>query len=221
MIITEKKDLKEILPLIEGHKLFVIGCDICAKLCHTGGEKEVGEYCEFLQEKGFEILGKVQLDGVCNELLTRKFIKDNQEILNKVDTVIMASCGNGTQVFRDLFTSAKIIPVTNTMFLGSLVNHHKFRERCSMCGECLLGLTEGICPHTECPKGILNGPCGGSENGKCEVDRDRECAWYRIYTRLKERGKEGKLNNIFPPANHTIDTKPRKISDRKNEHIKK
>lgn len=211
MIITEKKDLNDVLSLIDGKKLFLIGCDVCAKLCHTGGEKEVAEYECFFKEHDFEIIGKAQLDGVCNELLTRKFIKDNSDLLNEADTIIMASCGNGTQVFRDLFTSVEVIPVTNTMFLGSLVTHHKFRERCSMCGECLLGKTEGICPHTECPKGILNGPCGGSEDGKCEVDKDRECAWYRIYTRLKEHGKENRLLDIFPPANHTVDTKPRKI----------
>ncbi|MDD2715497.1 MAG: methylenetetrahydrofolate reductase C-terminal domain-containing protein [Candidatus Wallbacteria bacterium] len=214
MIITRPKDCSEIIVHIEGKKLALIGCDVCAKLCHTGGEEEVKGYAEFYAGLGYQIVTCAQVEGVCNELLTGKFVRSNK-LLGQAETILLASCGNGVQVLKDFLPGKNVLPILDTLFLGSLKNHHLFQERCSLCGNCILGRTEGICPLTQCAKFILNGPCGGSMNGKCEVDPGKDCAWYQIYERMKNRGKEHLLEGIFLPTNHSEELIPRKLNTRK------
>ncbi|MDD5089364.1 MAG: methylenetetrahydrofolate reductase C-terminal domain-containing protein [Candidatus Wallbacteria bacterium] len=211
MIVTTAKKLEEIIVHIDGKKVFLIGCDICAKLCRTGGDEQIAQYAEIMRELGFTVVGERQIEGVCNELLVRKFMRDNQTVLSSADTFLIASCGNGVQVFKDFVPEKTVLPLLNTLFLGSMKTHRQFQERCYMCGDCVVGITEGICPKTQCAKFINNGPCGGSINGRCEVDPDRECAWYRIYERMRERGREHLLDGIFLPTNHSQDLIPRKM----------
>ena len=69
---------------------------------------------------------------------------------------------------------------------------------CRMCGNCLLQETAFICP-MECPKGMRNGPCGGSTPEYCYVDKSRPCIWYRIYERSYRMGRQEKLLEVLPP----------------------
>lgn len=69
---------------------------------------------------------------------------------------------------------------------------------CRMCGNCLLQETAFICP-MECPKGVRNGPCGGSTPEQCYVDPTRPCMWYRIYDRAFRMGREEMLLEVLPP----------------------
>ena len=69
---------------------------------------------------------------------------------------------------------------------------------CRMCGNCLLQETALICP-MECPKGLRNGPCGGSTSERCYVDETRPCIWYKIYERSFQLGREELLLEVLPP----------------------
>jgi methylenetetrahydrofolate reductase (NADPH) len=51
----------------------------------------------------------------------------------------------------------------------------------------------------ECPKGLRNGPCGGSTSEYCYVDESRPCVWYKIYERSFEWGREDVLLEVLPP----------------------
>ena len=86
-----------------------------------------------------------------------------------------------------------------------------FYEKCSLCGECVLGITAGICPITLCAKSLLNGPCGGMDKGKCEVDKDKDCAWVLIYKEMEKRNKLNALKEIQKPKDFKKSGKPHKL----------
>jgi len=69
---------------------------------------------------------------------------------------------------------------------------------CRMCGNCLLQETALICP-MECPKGMRNGPCGGSTPEHCYVDETRSCIWYKIYEKAEMTGRTKQLLEVLPP----------------------
>jgi hypothetical protein len=101
--------------------------------------------------------------------------------------------------------------------MDTLVSGELAMEQCQECGECILNETGGICPVTKCAKGLLNGPCGGAENGKCEVDPQRDCAWILIYNRMKALGELDKLRRFMAPKDYSKMAKPRilKIKEKK------
>jgi len=127
------------------------------------------------------------------------------------------ACGLGVQSVIDNDRTGKaVLPACNTLFGAVVDSEGNFLEKCSLCGECVLGLTAGICPVTLCPKGLLNGPCGGMNQGKCEVDKDKDCAWVLIYKALEKRGKLDQMRKIQPPKDFKKNIKPRKIAAAKN-----
>ncbi|MCK4721978.1 MAG: methylenetetrahydrofolate reductase C-terminal domain-containing protein, partial [Dehalococcoidia bacterium] len=86
-------------------------------------------------------------------------------------------------------------------------------ERCAACGDCILEFTGGICPIARCPKSLLNGPCGGSANGKCEVDPEKDCAWDLIIKRLEKLGRLSVLEEIRPPRNFWQVARPGRVRE--------
>ena len=189
MIITKAKPFPEILQSLERDKvIFLVGCSECATVCKTGGEEEVKAMRDHLEDEGKVVSGWVILDPGCNLLEARKEFRKTKKEIAQADSLVVMSCGGGAQIAQE--ASSKVIhPTNNTLFLGTVKRFGQFQEYCSMCGECILDLTGGLCPVTRCPKGLLNGPCGGAKDEKCEVNPDNDCVWIEIYDRLKEIGR--------------------------------
>jgi ferredoxin len=202
MIVTKRRDLNKLKENIKGHKtIFLLGCSECAALCRTGGEPELKEMKEILEAEGKEVTGLIAVKSGCQVLGTKLELKPFKEAINKADCIIVMSCGAGTQTAAELFDNKPVYPANNTMFLGNMTRFQIFDERCSLCGECILDMTGGICPVTRCAKGLLNGPCGGSQAGKCEISPDMPCAWQLIIERLSKTGGIQRLEEIIPPKN--------------------
>ena len=212
MIATKQKDRTEILKYLENaEKVFIVGCGECATACKTGGEKEVKEMKAFLEAKGKVITGFVIPDAPCISSQTRTALGKNKDIIRESDTILVMACGLGAQCLKENLREYKSVHITNdTLFIGEIDREGNFLERCSACGECILELTGGICPVTRCPKGLMNGPCGGMDKGKCEVDKNLDCAWALIYNNLKEKGKQSLLKQYIPPKDYSKMQKPRK-----------
>lgn len=191
MIITEKKPAEELLAMLSGvRKVALVGCGNCAAACQTGGEKEVAEMKQFLEERGFEVVGTVLPDECCHKMLVKRDLRALKD--SGAEAVVGLACGDGVQTVADNI-QLPVYPANNTVFLGQVERVGIFHEYCRMCGDCVLGETGGICPVTRCAKSLANGPCGGQKNGKCEVCPDNDCAWILIYNRLQATGQAEKL----------------------------
>ncbi len=211
MIITKKKDTKDILDALKGAKsVFLFGCDTCAEQCSTGGQKELDEMKTLLTANGIEVKGSSLPEVACYRQYIVKEFKGHKEIAS-ADAMLVLACGAGARTVADVAPEAKpVIPALDSLYLATVERFGRFFEGCAMCGDCVLADTGGICPHTECPKGLLNGPCGGVANGMCEVNINEPCAWVRIYNRLKEQGRLHLMKKARPPKSHANNVKPRK-----------
>lgn len=191
MIITQKKPAEELLAMLSGvKKVALVGCGTCASACQTGGERELEDMKRFLEERGFEVVGTALPDECCHKLLVKR---DLRALKNSgAEAIVGLSCGDGVQTVADN-VDLPVYPANNTMFLGQVERVGIFHEYCRMCGDCVLGDTGGICPIARCAKSLVNGPCGGQKNGKCEVCPDNDCAWVLIYRRLEATGQTEKL----------------------------
>jgi ferredoxin len=213
MIITEKKPFLELLnSLKDFKKIFIIGCGECSTTCKTGGEKEVLELKEKLEAEGKEILGYAVPKAPCISAQIKQEFAKSIKSLKEAEVILVLSCGLGVQSVKDNNRfGQKVIPGCNSLFIGVVDKEGNFLEKCSLCGDCLLDLTEGICPLTLCPKGILNGPCGGMDKGKCEVDKEKDCAWVLIYKEMERRNKIYNFSKIQPPRDFSKKTQPKKL----------
>lgn len=212
MIISEKKPFEELLDYLkDSKKVIITGCSLCASTCKVGGEEEVLEMKTRLEENGKEVLGYKILDPSCSFLKTRKDLKSMKSELKEADAILSLSCGDGTQTVAKL-VDIPVYPGNNTMFIGEVERVGQYSEACRACGNCQLGWTGGICPVTLCAKGLLNGPCGGARDGKCEVNPENDCAWILIYNRLKELGQLDNLEELREPRDYQISSHPRKIN---------
>jgi hypothetical protein len=142
----------------------------------------------------------------------REFLEELDEKVKEVDAVLSLACGIGVQALAERFPTTPILPGLNTSFLGFPDEHGVWSETCSACGDCILDQTGGICPITRCTKGLLNGPCGGTNNGKCEVSPEKDCAWTLIYQRLEKQGKLDLMRQYYPPRNFQVVIRPGKIT---------
>jgi len=199
MIITKQKNFIELLRCIDSKPVFLIGCNECATLCHTGGKDEVLKLKEALVKKQIPVLGWVILEPACHLLNDKRMLKEYAKELSKSEKVLVLSCGNGVQTIAEILSEKEVIAGADTLFLGEISRLNEFDKRCMLCGECLLDNFEGFCPVARCPKSMLNGPCGGSTRGKCEISSEMECIWDRIYQELKKRGKLQVLDVIQKP----------------------
>jgi hypothetical protein len=165
----------------------------------------------FLSGEGFEVLGSSLVDETCYKQLVRKEFRSARGIKD-AEAIVVLACGAGVKtVAENADTLQVVLPALDTKFLASVERQGRFFEGCSMCGECVLAATAGICPHTDCPKALLNGPCGGVADGRCEVNTDNECAWVRIYERLKAQDRLQILKDISLPKDHSGSTRPRMV----------
>ena len=209
MIIQKQKSFEEILKSLEGEKkVFIFGCADCATACKTGGVPELADMKKKLEEKGFEVTGTYVLDTACLVGEVRQRGKELADKITAADSILVLACGTATQTVTD--TLEKLAhPGCESLFIGSVQRLGKYAEKCSACGECILEETGGICPVTRCSKGLMNGPCGGYRNGKCEVNPDQDCAWLLIYERLKARGKLDSIGTVRDAKSHATAGKAR------------
>lgn len=201
MIITKKKPLEEVLEMAQPYdRVFIIGCGTCSTSCQTGGENEVAEMADRLGEK---VIGTAIVEEPCDRRINRRDLKQSKEILKEADAVLVLSCGSGVQTLAD-FTGKVVLPGLDTCFIGEIERIGKYYDRCRACGDCILDETGGICPITRCAKALLNGPCGGQVEGKCEVgEYENDCAWVIIWKRLKEQDRLDKFMTFRPPRDYS------------------
>lgn len=211
MIITTSKPFEEVLKELEDEKsVFIVGCGLCSTTCETGGEPEVAAMKEKLEAEGKTVTGAIVYDEVCHELNTKRKFRENKEATEGADAFLVMCCGAGCQSVREA-TEKAVHPACDTVFLGNIARLGNFNEKCSLCGECVLEDFGAICPVTRCHKGILNGPCGGTDNGKCETDKDKDCAWTLIYNQLEKEGKLDNFRKIYGTKNWQASMKPGRV----------
>jgi len=213
MIVTESKPLEQVLKQTErDKKLFVLGCGGCADVCQTGVANSIGKLAEELVKSGKEITGSVVIDFLCNKVLAVSRLENYTREISKADAVLILSCGIGVQAVSKVIPKA-VHPALNTISMGGFPGVWPSTERCNECGDCVLSITGGICPVTACAKSLMNGSCGGSSKGECEVEKGRECGWAQIYDRLKSLGRLDNLKKFNTPRDYsrfTPDNKFRK-----------
>lgn len=212
MIISQKKPIDEVLEFLkDSKKVMLTGCSECATVCKVGGEEELQEMKELLEAEGKEVLASTVLSPACNYLNTRKDLRKFKDELNNMDAILSLACGDGTQTVAKV-ASIPVYPGTDTMFIGEIERMGVFEEACKACGQCELGWTASICPITKCAKGLINGPCGGAKDRKCEVNHENDCAWIAIFEKLKEQGKLENMMEMREPKNFQVSNNPRKIN---------
>ncbi len=214
MIITKQKELKEILKHVEGEKnIFLIGCGECSTTCKTGGEDDIKKMKDLLEKEGKHVTGYCVPGAPCIAAKVKLELAKNRKLIESSDAILVMACGLGIQSVKENMRIEKPIHVgCDTLFMGAIDSSGTFLEKCSACGDCVLELTGLICPITRCPKSLLNGPCGGQDKGKCEVDKNRDCTWILIYNELKKQNKLGLLKQIKPPKDYSKLTKPRQLA---------
>ncbi len=200
MIIAEGKPIKEILAMIAPYdRILVVGCKTCVTVCSAGGEKEVGILASALRlgrkaQGGSLDTKELTLERQCDVEYLEPLIQE----ADKYPAILSLACGAGVQFLAERFRKHPVLPGVNTQFIGVTQEQGVWTERCQMCGNCILDRTGGICPVARCSKSLLNGPCGGSKNGKCEIDSQVDCGWQLIYDRLKDLGQLEKLETVEP-----------------------
>jgi ferredoxin len=195
--ITAQKPFEEISEaLSEVERVYVVGCGTCATMCHTGGKSEVLDMKDRLEAAGKKVTGWMVIPIACDEL-TKDALAENAKDVAEADAILAMTCAFGAQTIT-LYTNKPVYPALNTLFVGKEETPGHFIEVCMQCGNCILAKTAGICPLVRCAKSLLNGPCGGSVKGKCEISPDIPCAWQMIYDRLAALGQLDKLEEIVP-----------------------
>ena len=221
MIVGEQKPIAEIKEIVTSYKkLLILGCGTCVKTCFAGGEDEVATLASSLrlvfkkEDQEIEI-EELTIERQCED----EFIQEGADAIARNDSVLSLACGAGVQAIARRFAKTPVLPGVNTTFIGVLESQGVFTEECSGCGNCELAVFGGVCPVTRCSKKLLNGPCGGSMDGKCEVNPDTACAWQLIIERLKVLGQLNNLRSYIPPKNWSSSNAggPRKLV--REDHI--
>jgi ferredoxin len=206
--ITKQKSMEEILEQLNGlESIFVVGCGTCTTMTHTGGIEEVIEMKSRLQEAGKMVTGVSVIPVACDDM-TEVNLRENQDMIQPAEAILAMPCALGVQKINS-YLNKPVIPALDTLFIGLEFRPGDFHEVCAQCGECIIGWTGGICPITACHKHLVNGPCGGTNNGKCEVDNEKDCAWTLIYERLKEQGRLDLMRRYHPIHNSQVIPRPR------------
>lgn len=215
---TIQKPIEEIIKFIKpGERLFVVGCNNCAWKCHSGGEEETENMAKRLIKRGVQIAGYTvpgpQGMSLCKLDHTRKVLmEDYTDQVKEADSFLVLGCGQGVHTVIDATDGGIVHPGCDTIFGGETVSATEINEYCSLCGECIVEYTGGLCPVTLCAKSLLNGPCGGAENGKCEVDKNRDCGWILIYERLKKLDRLDLIKGYMEPKNNAKWARSRTLS---------
>ena len=214
---TIQKSLDEIIGYLgPKEKVFVVGCGNCAAKCHSGGEVETEEMADRLKQNRVNVAGWACTGSgvsLCKLSIVKKMLnEDYRAETAQADSFLILACGQGIHTVMDATDEGIVHPGCDTIFGGETVNDNFITEYCSLCGECIVEQTGGLCPVTLCAKSLLNGPCGGAKDGKCEVDRSRDCGWQLIYDRLRALGRLDEMEKYVTPKNNTKWSRPRSLT---------
>ena len=214
MIITKQQEFKDIIMRLgDEKKIVLVGCGECSTTCQTGGEKELLMMKESLEKEGKQVTGWVIPEAPCVAGQVKMAIARNRKAITEADSILVLACGLGVQSVAENDRDKKTVHTgCDTLFMGEVDKDGAFQERCSACGDCILEETGGICAVTRCPKGLVDGPCGGTDKGKCEVDKDRDCVWTLIYKALSEKKRLHLMKEIHAPKDYSRMSKPRKLA---------
>jgi len=212
MIVAERKPFEEIKDMLKGYKKVLnVGCGTCVAVCLAGGEKEVDvlnaelDMARKLDENPIE-LGAKTIERQCD----REYLEALDDIVGEYEAIISMACGVGIQFLAERFPDKPVFPCVDTSGMSANQAVGWYEERCRSCGSCVLGWTGGICPVTMCAKGLYNGPCGGTDNGSCEIHQDQPCAWFKIYERLAAQDRLDLIME-FKPITGWKNQKPRTL----------
>jgi len=200
MIVAEQKPLGEIKGLLgEARKVLIVGCGTCVTVCFAGGEREASVLSSLLRMSS-KLAGAstAVTDVTVQRQCEWEYLDAIRERVADADVVLSLGCGVGVQALAEHYPELVVVPGLNTKFMGMPLEQGVWAERCAACGECMLGLTGGICPIARCSKQLLNGPCGGSSHGKCEISPEIDCAWQLIYDKLQAQGRLNLIMEILP-----------------------
>lgn len=216
MIVADKKPVEEIIEYVKDcRKVLVLGCNECVTVCEAGGKKEAGVLASTLRmyfaNQGAEDakVDERTLERQCDH----EYLEEIRDIADEYDAIVSIACGVGVQFTAEKYHSTPVFPGVNTCFMGVTEQRGLWTERCQGCGQCILAYTGGICPVTRCAKRIFNGPCGGSSKGKCEINKELDCAWQLIIDRLKAIDRLDLYEKLFDIKDWSTDRAggPRKV----------
>jgi ferredoxin len=201
MIVADRKDINEILDMIKNcKKVLIAGCKGCVTVCNVGGAKEVGILASTIKiaRKKDDLpieVDEVTLERQCDP----EYLEKIKDTVGQYDAVLSMACGVGPQFLSQAYPDQRFFPAVNTTFFGGAVQHGIWEERCAGCGKCIIHYFDGMCPIARCSKSLLNGPCGGSSNGKCEISKEVDCIWDMI---VRKKIEQGRLEDLldFTPA---------------------
>jgi len=201
MIVAEQKPLEEILDAVKDYKqLLLLGCRGCVTVCAAGGEKEIEVLSGLIRlardQAGRPVaVEEATLERQCDP----EFFDEIAELAKKNQVVLSLACGAGVQLAAEKLAPVRVLPAVNTLFIGVAEEKGTWGERCQACGDCKLALTAGICPVSRCSKSLMNGPCGGSKDGHCELDPEVPCGWQLIVENMETLGILDRYEEILEP----------------------
>ena len=214
MIVAERKPLEQIEAMLVGfERILIAGCGTCVAVSMAGGDKEVEELAAQLRMKG-KLEGKQRtIDEITvTRQCDKEYLEQLANYVDDYDAILSTACGAGVQFLAERYDEKIVLPALNTLFIGVAEGPGVWTQRCMACEDCLLDQTGGICPMTICAKNLLNGPCGGTDHGKCEVDGEKDCAWTLIYNKMKKIDRLDYIKKIQPPKDYSVMTKPGKYT---------
>jgi len=215
LIVAEQKSLQEIRKMLEGRsRVLAVGCGTCVTVCHAGGQRETAALASSLRMATRIDARPIEVDeAIVQRQCEWEYVDVLAARIEDYDAVLSLGCGVGVQTLAERFPRKRVYPALNTKFMGMPTSQGIWEERCIGCGNCILDKTGGICPVSRCAKQLFNGPCGGSENGRCEVAKSTPCAWHRIWERAEALGLVEELMQITPPKDWSSsrDGGPRRI----------
>ena len=216
MIVASPKPIEEVIDTVKDcKKLLILGCNECVTVCEAGGKKEVGILASALRMYFAKQGQQIQIDErTLERQCDHEYLEEIRDIADTYDAILSLACGVGVQFTAEKYLSTVVLPGVNTCFLGATEERGLWTERCQACGACVLAKTGGICPVSRCAKRVLNGPCGGSTKGKCEISKEVDCAWQLIVDRLTALGKMDEYEQIAPLKDWSTDRAggPRKVA---------
>ena len=221
MIVAELKPFEEIKEMLGDYqKVLVLGCGTCVSVCLSGGERQAELLASAIRMarkiEGKDVtVGEKTIMRQCDP----EFIDEIKDEASNYDVVLSMACGAGVQGVSQNLGKIQVLPAMNTKFIGLAEGEGTWTEACAACGDCVLGVTGGICPLATCPKGILNGPCGGTKDGKCEVSPELPCAWVRIYERTKDLGKLKEIKKTIGAKDWSKKRRPGRYSVKEKEAV--
>jgi ferredoxin len=215
MIVADRKNVREIRDMVQRHqRVLLVGCGTCVTVCLAGGERETGILGSALRmslklAKRETVVDECTIERQCEDA----FIDALAPRVAEYDAICSLACGAGVQALAERFSKTPIYPGLNTQFIGILESQGVWTEKCAGCGHCRLGQFVGICPITRCAKRQFNGPCGGSQDGHCEINPELDCAWQLIYDRAQSAHAFDALYPIAPAQDWSaaLDGGPRKV----------